>query len=81
LSKAALRSTPTTATTFAFALAETKAAWAVLFLNLCCDVGRMSFDFMKASRSSLALSTLERAHRMATGLYDGVSVLTFPPSL
>jgi hypothetical protein len=52
VSKAALRSNPTTATIFPFALAETQAAWAMVsavvhdlpFLKPCCDVGRMSFS-------------------------------------
>jgi hypothetical protein len=60
VSKAALKSKPITATTFA--LAETQAAWAVAravvhnlpFRKPCCDMGRMFFAFMKASRSSLA---------------------------
>jgi hypothetical protein len=38
---------------------------------------------MKASRSSLAtvLSTLDMAHRMATGLYEAGEFLAFPPPL
>jgi hypothetical protein len=91
VSNAADRSNPTTATTFPFALAETQAAWAVAsavvhdlpFLNPCCDVGRMLLASMKVLRSSLATdsSTLERAHRMATGLYNAGSFLAFPPPL
>jgi hypothetical protein len=87
--KAALNSKPTTATTFA--LAETQAAWAVgramvhdlPFRKQCCDVGRMLFAFMKASRSSMATvsSTLDKAQRMATGLYDAGLFLAFPPPL
>jgi hypothetical protein len=91
VSKAAFRSKPITATTFALAKAETQSAWAVAravvhdlpLRKPCCDVGKMSFAFMKASRSSLAtvVSTLDKAQRMATGLYDAGSFLAFPPPL
>jgi hypothetical protein len=62
VSKAALKSKPTTATTFALALAETQAAWAVAravvhdlpFGKPSWDVRRVLFAFKKASRSSLA---------------------------
>jgi hypothetical protein len=89
VSKAALRSKPITDTTFA--LAETRAAWAVARAVVhdlplpkpCCDAGKMSLAFMKASGSSLATvsSTLDKAQRMATGLYDAGSFLAFPPPL
>jgi hypothetical protein len=57
VSKAALRSNSTTATTFPFALAETQVAWAVAsavvhkfpFLKPCCEVGRMSFAIISSS--------------------------------
>jgi hypothetical protein len=91
VSKTALRSKPTTATTFPLALAKTQATWAVAsavvhdlpFLKPCCDVGKMSFAFMKASRSSLATvsSTLDMAHKMTTGLFDAGSHRAFPPLL
>jgi hypothetical protein len=87
VSKAALKSKPTAATTFALALEETQAAWAVAramehdlpLQKPCCDLGRMLFAFMKASRSSLATvsSTLDMAHRRATGLYNARLLLTF----
>jgi hypothetical protein len=89
VSNAAERSNPTTATTFPLAFAATQAAWAVAsavvhdlpFRKPCCNVGKMLSALMKASRSSLATvsSTLDKAQRMATGLYDAGLFLAFPP--
>jgi hypothetical protein len=89
--KAALRSKPITATTLD--LAETQATCAVAstvvqeqpFLKPCCKGwgGRMFLALMKASRSSLAIvsSTLDMAHRIATGLYKAGECLALPPPL
>jgi hypothetical protein len=87
VSRAALRSKPIIATTLD--LSETQAGCAVAsavvmerpFLKPCYNRGRVSFAFMKASRSSLATvsRTFDMAQRMATGRYDACLFLAFPP--
>jgi hypothetical protein len=85
VSRAALRSKPIIATTLD--LSETQAGCAVASAVVmerprpCYNRGRVSFAFMKASRSSLATvsRTFDMAQRMATGRYDACLFLAFPP--
>jgi hypothetical protein len=89
VSKAALKSKPITATTFA--LAETQAAWALAravvhdlpFRKPCCDVVRMLFAFMKAGSGwrSLPTAAFAISQRTAGELFDSDSLARFDISL